>query len=149
MLFSQDRKQVRQVFFNAWKKRQDGKPLEPMEVIISDIVGQHPEYHKLLEDPEANLDKDFAPESGDTNPFLHMSLHIAIAEQRATNQPAIINEVFQALAVKHGDGHEAEHEMMECLVEMLWQMQRKKSAAPDEKAYIKCLKGKMAGSDPS
>ena len=146
MFFNQNRSEVRQVFFDAWKKRCDGAPLEPMEAIISDVVAQHPEYHKLLEDPDANLDKDFSPEGGESNPFLHMSLHIAIAEQRATNQPPVINEVFQALAVKHGDAHEAEHEMMECLVEMIWQMQRRKAAMPDEKAYIKCLQGKISNS---
>lgn len=146
MLFTQNRKQVRQVFYNAWKKRIDGAPLEPMEALISDIIARHPEYHHLLENPDANLDKDFPPENGETNPFLHMSLHIAIAEQRATNQPAIINEAFTALAVKHGDTHQAEHEIMECLVEIMWQMQRRKAAMPDEKAYVKLLRNKMTGS---
>ncbi len=143
MLFSQDRKQIRQVFFNAWKKRRDGAPLEPMEAIISDVVAQHPEYHRLLENPDANLDKDFSPESGETNPFLHMSLHITIAEQRSSRQPPIINEVYQHLSLKYGDPHKAEHDIMDCIVEMLWQMQRKKSTAPDQEAYLKCLQGKM------
>ena len=144
MLFNQNRNQVRQVFFDAWKKKREGAPLEPMEVIISDVIGLHPEYQKYFEDSDANIDKDFPPENGETNPFLHMSLHIAIAEQRATNQPKVINEVFQALASKHGDAHEAEHDIMECLVEVMWQMQRRKAAMPDEKAYVKCLRGKMA-----
>ena len=144
MLFSQNRAEIRKFYFETWKKRCEGAPMEPMETLVSDVIANHPEYHKLLENEEANLDKDYAPENGETNPFLHMSLHIAIAEQRATNQPRDINTVYQKIAAKTGDPHEAEHQMMECLVEMMWKMQRENRNTPDEKAYVTCLK-KRAG----
>ncbi len=140
MFFSKDRHKMRQFFFDIWQKQTSGNvPLEPMEQIIAGIIQQHPEYHPLLADPDAVIDKDFTPEMGQSNPFLHMSMHIAIQEQLATQRPKGIIEVYQTLLEKSNDPHAAEHKMMEPLGDMLMQAQRRNSA-PDEKHYLKGLR---------
>jgi len=138
-MFSNDRNQMRQVFIDAWQKQQDGQPLEPLEEVIANIAGQHPEYHSLLEDSDAAMGKEYLPENGETNPFLHMGMHIAIHEQLSTNRPAGIASLFQQLIMQSGDPHHAEHQVMDCLGEMLWQAQRDQSM-PDEAAYLDCLR---------
>jgi len=138
MLFSGSRQEARQVFFNAWRKYLDKKPLEGIDSIIVQVALQHPEYHTLLEHPDQFEDKDYLPEHGETNPFLHMGMHVTIEEQLNMDRPRGIRSRFETLAQKQGDAHGAQHIMMECLAEMLWQAQRKGSA-PDEKGYFACL----------
>ena len=113
--------------------------MEPLEQIIIQIIQQHPEYHALLEDEEANLDKDYTPEMGQTNPFLHMAMHIGIQEQLASRRPDGITESYSQLLRTFSDPHEVEHQMMECLAEMMWQSQRN-GTQPDEMAYLECLR---------
>jgi len=141
-MFSNDRNQMRQVFIDAWQKHNNSHPLEPLEEVIVNIVAQHPEYHALLEDPDATVDKDYLPESGETNPFLHMGMHIAIHEQLSTDRPQGIAALFQELIIQAGDVHHAEHQVMECLGEMLWQAQRDQRM-PDEVAYLDCMRKVM------
>jgi len=138
-MFTNDRTQMRKVFTEAWRKQQEGLPMEPLEKIIAQIVQQHPEYHKLIENPDTALDKDFLPEGGQTNPFLHLGMHISIQEQIGTNRPAGIRDLYQQLAHSVGDAHEAEHQIMECLGRMLWEAQRN-NRMPDENAYLKQVK---------
>lgn len=137
-MFGQDRSQLRHLFFAAWHKYLAQQPLDPLEQLIASIVRQHPEYHALLKDEAANLDKDYTPEMGQTNPYLHMAMHIAIQEQLATQRPAGITECHHELLRKEKDAHEVEHQMMECLAEMMWQSQRQ-GTLPDEAAYLQCL----------
>ena len=139
MLFSQDRNQIRLVFVDAWHKKQLGLPLEPLEDMICAIVALHPEYHSLLADQEKALAKDYLPDHGESNPFLHMGMHIAIHEQLSTNRPAGIREIYQTLATKLQDVHAVEHAMMECLAAM-FQVAMSNKRAPDEQDYLKCLK---------
>jgi hypothetical protein len=139
VLFGQDRNQIRQLFFNAWQKHINHQPREPLEDVIISVILMHPEYHAALEQPERTEDKDFTPEMGESNPFLHMGLHIAIHEQLGTGQPAGIKEIHQRLLSKYQDEHEVEHRMMECLAETLWQAQRD-NAMPDIKEYLEKLK---------
>ncbi len=143
MIFSQDRSQMRLFFIEVWDKYRAQIPLEPLEKIIADILCAHPEYQVLLEDRDAALDKDYLPELGESNPFLHMGMHIAIREQLATDRPAGILDIYQALRAKLHDPHEIEHRMLECLGEMLWRAQRK-GTDPDESAYLDCLR-RLAG----
>ncbi|MCK4742448.1 MAG: DUF1841 family protein [Sulfuriflexus sp.] len=138
-MFGQDRDQTRQVFINAWQKQQDNKPLEPLEEIIVTIISQHPEYQKQLTDTDKALGAEYLPENGETNPFLHMGMHIAIHEQLSTDRPSGIAGVFQQLVMQAGDAHHAEHQVMDCLGEMLWQAQRDQKM-PDEQAYLGCLR---------
>jgi len=139
MLYSQDRTQLRRFFFSVWRKHQAREPMEPLEGMIADVISQHPEYHALLGDEEATLDRDFQPESGESNPFLHLSMHLAMREQLGTQRPAGIVGIYQNLVAITGSAHDAEHAMMDCLGEMLWQAQRDGNA-PDEQRYLECLK---------
>jgi len=138
-MFTNDRTKMRKVFTEAWRKHQDKQPLEPLEQVIANILEQHPEYHKLMKDPEAALDRDFTPEGGQSNPFLHLSMHIAIQEQLSTNRPIGITGLYQQITQQVGDPHEAEHQIMECLGQMLWEAQRA-NRMPDEKAYLAAIK---------
>ncbi len=136
MIFGQDRNELRQMYADAWQKRIDGKVLSPLEDQIARVVEEHPEYHGAV---TGNLDTDFTVEGGQTNPFLHMGLHLGIREQVATDRPAGIAATFQALANRIGDPHEAEHRMIDCLAETLWESQRQ-NRPPDEAAYLERLR---------
>lgn len=139
MFFGQDRDQLRQFYFDAWNKSNKGEELIPLEKIIADIIRLHPEYHAMLEKPEQAKQQDFTPEMGQSNPFLHMGMHIAIHEQLSTNRPFGIQDVYRQLLAVHQDAHKAEHMMMDCLGEAMWLAQRNGSA-PDEMQYLENLK---------
>jgi len=104
------------------------------------VILDHPEYHRYLNNETDAVNNEFTPESGQVNPFLHMGMHIAIKEQVGSDRPAGISGLYHAL-LQGGwpDGHELEHNMMECLGEILWQAQRD-NTLPDEYAYMECLK---------
>ncbi len=138
MIFGNDREQLRRQYRRAWRKHQAGEPLEPLERLIAGVVAMHPEYHRWIES-ESALVQNFDPTQGQTNPFLHMGMHIALAEQVGTDRPAGIHRIHQRLTQKYGSPHEAEHQMMECLGRVLWEAQRD-NRPPDEKAYLECLK---------
>jgi hypothetical protein len=123
------------MYFDAWQKQNNRQPLQPVEAQIADIITLHPEYHSLFADAGKVLDKDWLPEQGSTNPFLHMGLHLAIREQVSTDRPTGIRAAHQALSVRMGEVHEAEHRMIECLAEALWNAQRS-GQPPDEQAYL-------------
>lgn len=137
-MFGQDRNQLRSMFFNAWNKHKNNMIMEPLEATIAKIIELHPEYHSLLEDEANNLDRDYTPEMGQTNPFLHMAMHISIQEQLSTQRPAGINRLYQSMLKRFKDPHDTEHQMMECLGQMLWQAQSE-NKMPDENDYISCL----------
>lgn len=138
-MFGQDRTTLRHSFFQAWRKHSNGEALEPLEALIAQVIAMHPEYHALLDADEADqLDRDYLPELGQTNPFLHMAMHIAIHEQLASDRPVGIRSAYQQQLGIHGEAHAAEHRMMECLGEALWQAQRN-GQPPDEAAYLACL----------
>ena len=137
MIFGQNRQELRRIYAEAWRKSVDGAPLSPLEAQIAAVVEQHPEYQAALK--REDLDKDYAPEGGQTNPFLHMGLHLGIREQVATNRPSGISEVYSKLVASHGDQHAAEHEMIECLAETLWEAQSQ-NQAPDEEQYLERLR---------
>ncbi len=138
-MFGNDRRQMRRFFTDAWQKQKTGAPMEPMEQVIANIIQQHPEYHSLLEQKELALDKDFLPEMGETNPFLHISMHIGIQEQISIDRPPGITTAYKELIMSKGDAHTAEHIMMDCLAQMLWDSQRD-NKTPNEHAYLECIK---------
>ena len=137
-MFDPDRTKLRKVFYDSWKNRKTGTPMDAMQQVVANIVELHPEYHYLLEDEDA-IDKDYTPEHGETNPFLHMSMHIALHEQISTNRPAGIADCYTQIINSIGSEHEAEHAMMECLGEALWTAQRN-NTTPDEGTYLSCLR---------
>ena len=136
MIFGQDRQELRRMYADAWQKHRDSLPLSPLEAQIADVMTQHPEYHDAI---TGDLERDFSVEGGQTNPFLHMGLHLGIREQVSTNRPAGIAAMFKALATRVGSSHDAEHRMIDCLAETLWEAQSKKTP-PDEAAYLERLR---------
>ena len=134
-MFDPSREQVRETFFAAWRKYRAGEPLVGIETIALDVILAHPEYHGAVGDPERYRDKDYLDES---NPFLHMSLHVALEEQLSIDQPPGIAERFRGLVQRHGERHKALHEAIECLAETVWRAQRDK-LPPDAAAYLQCL----------
>jgi hypothetical protein len=142
MIFGQDRNALRKMYVDAWNKHIGQLPLTPLEAQIASVVDEHQEYHALI--TGAELEKDYTPEGGQTNPFLHMGLHLGIREQVATNRPAGIAAVFRDLATQIGDSHQAEHRMIDCLAETLWEAQNRNSA-PDEMKYLQSLRQLIKG----
>ncbi len=138
-MFGNDRNALRQYYVDVWQKAQNNQPLEPLEKVIADVITQHPEYQNILNASDTALGKEYPPEMGESNPFMHMGMHIAIHEQLGSNRPTGIRDLYQQITNRCGDSHEAEHQMMECLAEMMWQAQRA-GKAPDEKHYLKGLK---------
>ena len=126
------------MYVDAWHKSQAGDIMSPLEAQIAQVVSDHPEYQAMLT-PDA-LEESFTPEEGKTNPFLHMGLHLAIRDQVATNRPPGIAAVFKDLAAKTGDPHAAEHKMLDCLAQTLWEAQGQNSP-PDEQKYLERLRG--------
>ncbi len=138
-MFVQNRNEARDYFFQVWNKHKNKLPLEPIEVVISDVITEHPEYHHYLDDKESFAENDFKPEQNQTNPFLHMGMHIALKEQVSADRPNGITQVFNQLIAKSVSGHDAEHKMMECLGQSLWEAQRN-NTMPDENNYLECLR---------
>lgn len=138
MIF-QDRDSSRRYFLDAWHKYQANKSLQPLEMLVVEIIKQHPEYHEYLDDEDSALTMDFIPEQGMTNPFLHMGMHITIREQVSTDRPPGIREIYQQGLKKVQSNHKLEHKMMECLGEALWKAQQD-NTLPDDKGYLECIK---------
>lgn len=131
----------------AWAKLQSGEALEPLEAQIAQILRLHPEYQALVSDPDTSLDRDWLPEQGESNPFLHLGLHLTVVEQLSLDRPAGIRKLHRNLMGATGDVHEADHRVMACLAEALWRVQH--DGKPfDEKAYLKCLKRSGGGNRP-
>lgn len=139
MLFGSDRDQLRRFWCRAWADRRAGRPLEPLQARVVAVIEDHPEYQALLEDVEAACARDWPPEGGETNPFLHMGLHLAVREQIGTDRPAGVRALYQHLQARAPDPHALEHRMMDCLAETMWRAQRE-GRAPDESAYLDCLR---------
>ncbi|MFT5520982.1 MAG: hypothetical protein ACI9IA_001582 [Enterobacterales bacterium] len=139
MIYGQDRNQLRRIWFEAWKNHQNKETLIPLHQELINIIKLHPEYHLMLDNPDNYLGKEYLPEFGETNPFLHMSMHQGIHEQLSSDRPTGIRKVYTKLCKKIGDAHETEHAMMEGFAETLWQAQRT-GTLPDENQYLKRIK---------
>ncbi len=141
-MFNPSRDQARDFLFEAWQKFNVHAPLTSLEKIAVDIIAKHPEYHALFARRDQFVDRDYAPEQGETNPFLHVSMHIAIQEQIAIDQPRGIRDAHQELTARLDSVLNAEHEIMDCLAEMIWQAQQTRST-PDARIYLKCVQAKL------
>jgi hypothetical protein len=138
VLLPTDRESLRRMYLEAWQRYRQGRPLEPLQAQIADLIGEHPEYQALVEGGEDSVHREWTPDGGTANPFLHLGMHLALREQVATDRPPGIAAIHRRLAAAHGR-HEAEHRMMECLGEALWTAQRA-GTAPDETAYLDALR---------
>lgn len=132
--------ETRQMFFSSWQKYANNEPLLPLENELVQVMLAHPEYHPILKNQEQFQSQNYYPELGETNPFLHMGLHLAIREQIATNRPHGIQPVYQRLLLKYTDALAVEHLMMEQLAECLW-LAQKNNMPPEEQAYLQMLSG--------
>jgi len=136
----QDRDSGRAFFLEVWGKHKRQLPLEALGQMVLDVILLHPEYHAILEKEEKEISAmEFSPESGMSNPFLHMGMHIAILEQVGSDRPSGITALYQQLLPKYPSAHELEHKMMESLGETLWLAQRN-NTLPDEAQYLEQLK---------
>jgi len=138
-MFNPSRDQVRQFFFRSWAKYRASHPLAGLEVQAVEVMLLHPEYHDLLDRPSESVQQEYPPESGQMNPFLHLSLHLAVEEQMAIDQPPGIRRELERLMAAGKDRHEALHTAIECLGEMVWQSQRD-GREPDAATYLERLK---------
>lgn len=137
MLFSNDRQQLRRFFFETWQKFQAQQGLTALEQQLINAIAAHPEYEYIFNQPEKYLDYDYLPEMGEQNPFLHLSLHMGLIEQITTDRPAGITQIYHDLCHKLTDIHLAEHKMIDCLAQGIWQMQR--GNAYSEQDYLNDL----------
>jgi hypothetical protein len=143
-MFSPSRDEARRFFFDTWAKYRRGEALEGLEPTALNVLLAHPEYHSMLDDPQTGIARDYTPDSGQLNPFLHLSLHLAIEEQLSIDQPPGIRACYERLMARAGSGHDAKHAVLECLGETIWEAQRTGSA-PDGQAYLECLERKAGG----
>jgi hypothetical protein len=138
-MFNPSQHDVRRFFCEAWRKECEGMPLTPMETLAVQWIAEHPEYHADLADVDAALAAVYSVEDGRTNPFLHLSMHLTISEQCSIDQPRGVKQAVELLAAKRGSLHDAHHEAMECLGEMVWASQRS-GLPPDGHAYLDCVR---------
>ena len=134
-MFAPTQAEVRRFFCNAWAKSQAGAPMDAMETLASGWAAEHPEWHAELADADTAVGRVYGEGAVGGNPFLHLSMHLAISEQCSIDQPRGIRQAVELLAKRRGDLHAAHHEVMECLGQMLADAQAK-GAAPDGDAYV-------------
>ncbi len=141
-MFNPSREDARRFFFETWRKYRRQAPLEGLEKTALEVVLLHPEYHALLDSEDRSIDRNYLPEGGDLNPFLHLSLHLALAEQISIDQPRGIRGLHAQFLRRAQSDHGALHLLLECLGETVWRAQRD-HAAPDEEAYLDCIRRKL------
>lgn len=137
-MFTPSQQDVRRFFCTVHAKSQSQVPMQPLETLAGQWVAEHPEYHGDFTDVEAAIEKKYDAEDRQTNPFLHLSMHLSISEQCSIDQPQGIRQAVELLAARRGSVHAAHHETMECLGTMLWESQRA-GRAPDGAAYVACV----------
>ncbi len=142
MIFAPSREQARQFLFDTWRKYRAGDALQGLERAALEALLLHPEYHPMLEQPQRYLDRDWLPQSGEVNPFLHLSLHLTVQEQLSIDQPRGIRQCFERLRGRLGSEHDALHAAVECLGETLWRAQRDGSSV-DSAGYLECFKRRL------
>jgi len=138
-VFQPNQHDVRRFFCGTWRKQRQAAPLTAIETLAGLWIGEHPEYVADLDDEAAALAADYSVDAGRTNPFLHLSMHLSISEQCSIDQPSGIRAAVEALAERVGSLHDAHHETMECLGDMIWQSQRS-GQPPDGPAYVECVR---------
>ena len=132
------RDEARRFLVDAWSKYRANELLTALEAMAVETIALHPEYHPIVENPERYVERDWQPESGQANPFLHLSLHLAVAEQLGADQPRGIRAEFERLRAARGDEHAALHALLECLGEVIWSAQRH-GTPPDAALYLACV----------
>ena len=137
-MFNPSQADVRRFFCGAFAKQRDAQPMDALEQLAAQWITEHPEYHGELADAEAAVQRLSEPDAARENPFLHLSMHLSISEQCSIDQPRGIRQAVELLAARRGSLHDAHHEAMECLGQMLWESQRS-GRPPDGDAYVACV----------
>lgn len=137
-MFNPSQAEVRRFFCQVHAKSRQGLPMDALETLAGQWLGEHPEYHPEMEDAEAAVARVFDGANGQANPFLHLSMHLSISEQCSIDQPRGIRQAVELLAARRNSLHDAHHEAMECLGQMLWESQRA-GRSPDGEAYVACV----------
>lgn len=134
-MFNPSQADVRRFFCGALAKQQANQPMEAIETLAALWIDEHPEYHADLSDVEAALKRNYDETPDQTNPFLHLSMHLSISEQCSIDQPRGIRQAVELLSKRLDSLHDAHHAAMECLGTMLWESQRS-GRPPDGDAYV-------------
>ena len=140
---SYTREQLREAYSDAWRKQLAATQLSPLEAMLAAVIGLHPEYQRIVSDPDRALGLE--PNGPTDNPFLHMGLHIAVREQLSIDRPPGVRQLQRELELRYGDSHRAEHILMEALAETLWEAQRA-GHPPDEARYLALARHRASGS---
>lgn len=138
MFYGDTIQDTRQIFFTSWDKYLQKFALSALEQQVINVILAHPEYHKMLENRGLLQNHAYYPELGETNPFLHMGLHLAVREQIATDRPVGIQAIYTNLIEKYHDSLKVEHLIMDQLAECLW-LAQKNNTPPDEHHYLHSL----------
>ncbi|MES2636602.1 MAG: DUF1841 family protein [Pseudomonadota bacterium] len=145
-LFNPSRDEVREFFFGTWAKSKTNQTLSDLEKLGLKVMHLHPEYHTILDNPQHYKHVAYYPELGETNPFLHMSLHLSILEQISINQPIGIAPIYEQLKLKYQNEHDALHDILDCLGETIWLAQRNNTGL-DSAHYLRLLQQKVGKTD--
>ncbi len=137
-MFNPSQEDVRRFFCAVHAKARAGQPLDALETLAGQWLAEHPEYDPQLADPVAAVARVYDGADGSSNPFLHLAMHLSISEQCSIDQPRGIRQAVELLAARRACLHDAHHEAMECLGQMLWDSQQS-GRAPDGAAYIACV----------
>ena len=135
MLFNPTQADVRRFFCSVRSKMLHNAPMEAIETLASLWIDEHPEYFAELDDVEAAIKRNYDLEPQRTNPFLHLSMHLSISEQCSVDQPRGIRQAVELLTKRRNSLHDAHHETMECLGQMLADSQRN-GHPPDGDQYV-------------
>ena len=137
-MFNPSQADVRRFFCAVHSKSAGGQPMDALETLAGQWLQDHPEYRTDLADSDAAVARNYAGDDGQTNPFLHLSMHLSISEQCSIDQPRGIRQAVELLTARRNSLHDAHHEAMECLGQMLWESQRA-GRPPDGQAYVECV----------
>ena len=118
-MFAPTSADVRRFLCQAWAKHQSGQPMQPIETLAAGWIAEHPEYHADFADARQAVARHYPDRDGQTNPFLHISMHLSISEQCSIDQPRGIRRAVEQLTAREGDLHRAHHAVMACLGQML------------------------------
>jgi hypothetical protein len=138
MLIQPSQADVRRFFCGVYAQAQTSVPLEPMEMLVSQWIDEHPEHHAELADVDAALARMHQVNPNKDSAFLHLSMHLSISEQCSIDQPRGIRQAVELLTHKLNSLHDAHHQAMECLGRMVYESQ-KAGRMPDGEAYIACV----------
>jgi Domain of unknown function (DUF1841) len=138
-MFNPSQADVRRFFCDVYRKQRSGEAMEAIEVLTAQWIDEHPEFHAELSDVETALRRMAEPEGAASNPFLHLSMHLSISEQCSIDQPAGVRQAVELLTARLDSLHDAHHQAMECLGQMLWESQRA-GRPPDGQTYLDALR---------